>query len=94
MAVAKAGEVHCRIRAVNMVRVRIRSNAPVPPNDGQLHDAAGLEFPDWSGMLPHEGRLTFEQAMHWNKGMLTIFLPKPNRAALDADLKCDVEFRL
>ena len=66
----------------------------VPPDDGQLHDAAGLEFPDWSGMAPHETRMSFEQAVQWNEEMLAMFPLKPNRAALDADLKCNVEFRL
>jgi hypothetical protein len=70
------------------------SNAPAPRSDGQLHDAPDLEFPDWSGMAPHGGRLTFEQAVGWNEAMLATFPPKPNRAALDADAKCLVEFRL
>jgi len=70
------------------------SNTPVPPSDGQLHDAPGLEFPDWSGMASHKVRMTFEQAVQWNEEMLAMFPPKPNRAALDADAKCSVEFRL
>ena len=45
-------------------------------------------------MAPHEGRMTFEQAVQWNEEMLAMFPPKPNRAALDADAKCPVEFRL
>ena len=70
------------------------SNTPVPPNDGQLHDAPGLEFPDWSGMVSHDVRMTFQQAVQWNEEMLSLFLPKPNRAALHAETKCNVEFRL
>jgi hypothetical protein len=70
------------------------SSAPVPPNDGQSHDAPGLEFPDWSGMAPHTVLMTFEQAVRWNEEMLSMFPPKPNRAALDADAKCHVEFSL
>ena len=70
------------------------SNMPVPPSDGQLHDAPGLEFPDWSGMVAHEGCMSFEQAVRWNEEMLEMFPPKPNRAALDADAKCFAEFRL
>jgi hypothetical protein len=70
------------------------SDAPPPPNDGQLHDAGALEFPDWSGMAPHEGQMSFEQAVRWNEEMLAMFPPKPNRAALDADAKCLAEFRL
>jgi hypothetical protein len=70
------------------------SSMPVPPNDGQLHDAPGLDFPDWSGMIPHQTHMTFEQAVQWNEDMLAMFPRKPNRAAWDADLKCDVKFRL
>jgi hypothetical protein len=71
-----------------------KSNAPAPLSDGQLHDAPDLEFPDWSGMAPHHGRLAFEQAVGWNEAMLGMFPPKANRAALDANAKCQVEFRL
>ena len=70
------------------------SDVPVPPSDGVLHDAPGLEFPDWSGMAPHEGRMTFEQAVRWNEEILAMFPPKPSRASLDADAKFPVEFRL
>ena len=70
------------------------SDVPVPPNDGQLHDARGLEFPDWRGMAPHQSRMTFAQAVQWNEEMLEMFLPKPNRATLDAEAKCNVEFKL
>ena len=68
-------------------------STPVPPSDGQLHYASGLEFPDWSGMVQHEVRMSFEQAVQWNEDMLAMFPPKPDRAALDADAKCHVEFR-
>ena len=70
------------------------SSTPVPPSEGRVHDAAELDFPDWSGMVPREARMTFEQAVQWNEEMLAIFPPKPNRAALDADAKCHVEFKL
>jgi len=68
------------------------SSTPVASSGGQLHDTPGLEFPDWSGMAPHATRMTFEQAVQWNEEMLTMFPPKPNRAALDADARCHVEF--
>ena len=71
----------------------INYSTPVPPSDGQLHDAPGLEFPDWSGMAPHEARMTFEQAAQWNEELLAMFPPKPDRASLDADAKCLVQFR-
>ncbi len=70
------------------------SDAPAPPSDGQLHDAPGLEFPDWSGMAPHKERMTFEQAVRWNEEMLATFPPTANRAELDANARCSVEFRL
>ena len=70
------------------------SSTPVPPNDGELPDAPGLEFPDWSGMAPRDAHMTFEQAVRWNEEMLGLFPPKPNRAALDADAKCHAEFTL
>jgi hypothetical protein len=63
-----------------------------PPTEDQLHDAPGLDFPDWSGMAPHPNRRTFEEAVHWNEEMLAIFPAKPDRAALDAEVKCHVEF--
>jgi hypothetical protein len=38
--------------------------------------------------------MTFAQAVQWNEEMLEMFPPKPNRSALDADAKCNVEFKL
>jgi hypothetical protein len=70
------------------------SYVPAPPSEGRLHDGPGLEFPDWSGMVPHAGRMSFEQAVRWNEEMLAMFPPKPNRPAMDADAKCHAEFRL
>jgi hypothetical protein len=72
----------------------INYSTPVPPSEGQLHDAPELEFPDWSGMAPHEARMTFAQAVQWNEEMLAMFPPQPNRGAREADLRCNVEFRL
>ena len=69
-------------------------NTAVSRDSEGLHGAPDLEFPDWSGMAPHNVQMTFEQAVHWNEEMLSMFPPKPNRAALDADAKCTVEFRL
>jgi hypothetical protein len=45
-------------------------------------------------MTPHNARMTFEQAVRWNEEMLSLFPPKQDRAARDADTKCTVEFRL
>ena len=70
------------------------SNTPVSPSDGKLHNAPGLEFPDWSGMASHDVHMTFAQAVEWNEEMLEMFPPKPNRAVLDAEAKCNVEFKL
>ena len=69
-------------------------SAPVPPNEGQLRDATGLEFPDWSGTAAHKARMTLEEAVRWNEEMLAMFPPKPNRAALDADARCKIQFLL
>ncbi len=69
-------------------------SAPAPQNDEEMHDSLGLEFPDWSGMLPHESRMPIEEAVRWNEDMLATFPPKPNRAELDARTKCLVEFVL
>jgi hypothetical protein len=38
--------------------------------------------------------MTFEQAVQWNEEMLAMFPPKASRATLDADAKCNVEFKL
>jgi len=68
------------------------TNSDTPaPNDGALHDAMGLEFPDWNGMLPHRSRMTFEEAVHWNDKMLSMFAPKKSSKL---ESRCDVEFIL
>ena len=69
------------------------SSTPVRRSEGELHDAPGLELPDWSGMAPPDTRMTFGQAVRWNEEMLAMLPPRPNRAALDADAKCLAEFR-
>jgi len=51
-----------------------------------------LEFPDWSGMISHKSPQTFAEAVQWNEEMLEMFPPKSNRAALDIEAKCDIEF--
>jgi hypothetical protein len=71
----------------------MKSSSTPAANDGQMHDAP-LEFPDWSGMVSRNVRMSFERAVQWNEGMLETFPPPANRAALDADTKCAVEFRL
>ena len=45
-------------------------------------------------MLPHPTRMSFAETCQWNEEMLELFPPKPNRAALDAEAKCHVEFLL
>ena len=69
-------------------------DAPVPTNDSALHDAAALEFPDWSGMLPNRSRRTFEDAVRWNDEMLALFSPKKRSPKLEAERRCDVEFAM
>lgn len=64
------------------------------PNESALHDAPGLEFPDWSGMQPHCSRMTFEEAVRWNDEMLARFPLKKPSPKLEAERRCDVEFIL
>jgi hypothetical protein len=59
-----------------------------------LNDAAGLEFPDWSGMKPHEIRMSPAEAFRWNEEMLALFSPKIKSSKLQAERRCDVEFIL
>lgn len=69
-------------------------DSPAPTNDSVLRDAPGLEFPDWSGMLPHRSRMSFEEAVHWNDEMLSLFSPKKKPAKLEAERRCHMEFVL
>jgi len=69
-------------------------DTPAPTNDSALHDAPALEFPDWSGMLPHRSRMTFEEAVRWNDEMLSLFPRKKISPKLEAERRCDVEFVL
>jgi hypothetical protein len=59
-----------------------------------LNDAASLEFPDWSGMKPHEIRMTFAEAVRWNEEMLSLFPQKKMSAKLAAERRCHAEFKL
>jgi len=45
-------------------------------------------------MISHKSRLTFAQAIQWNEEMLEMFPPKSNRAELDSEARCDIEFVL
>lgn len=65
-----------------------------PTNDGVLRDAPPLEFPDWSGMLPHRNSMTFEQAVRWNDETLALFPPKKRSPLLDDQRRCHAEFVL
>lgn len=65
-----------------------------PANDGILRDAPGLEFPDWSGMLPHRSRMSFAEAVRWNDEMLSLFSSKQKPAKLEAERRCHAEFVL
>ena len=69
-------------------------DTPAPTTDGILHDSSGLEFPDWSGMLPHRPRMTLEESVRWNDEMLSMFPPRKLPAKLKAERRCDVEFVL
>jgi hypothetical protein len=69
-------------------------DTPAPTKDDVLRDAPGLDFPDWSGMLPHRSRMTFEEAVRWNDEMLSLFPPKKLSPIWEAERRCDVEFLL
>ena len=63
-------------------------------NDNVLHDAAALEFPDWSGMQPHRSRMTFEEAVRWNDEVLALFPLRRKPSKVETERRCDVEFVL
>ncbi len=67
---------------------------PAPKDNYVLRDSPGLEFPDWSGMLPHRSRMTFEDAVHWNDEMLSLFPPRKKSPRLEAERRCHAEFVL
>jgi hypothetical protein len=68
---------------------------PAPTSDIVLRDAPGLEFPDWSGMLPHRSSMTFEEAVRWNDEMLSVFsTAKKNSVKQQAERRCLAEFIL
>ncbi len=69
-------------------------DTPAPTNDDILRESPALEFPDWSGMLPHRTRKTFEQAVRWNEEMLALFPPKKHSSKLDDERRCHAEFVL
>lgn len=69
-------------------------DTPAPTSESALHDAPALEFPDWSGMVPHRSRMTFAQAVRWNEEMLAMFPPKRRPSKLDVESRCHAEFIL
>ncbi len=69
-------------------------DTPVPTNDDVLCESPVLEFPDWSGMLPHRTHKTFAQAVQWNEAMLALFPPGKRSAKLEAERRCHAEFVL
>lgn len=62
------------------------------PSNQQPEDLLALEFPDWSGMRPHEVTMTFAEACRWNEEMLTLFPPRPDGAERRVKERCEVEF--
>ena len=69
-------------------------DTPAPTNESVLRDAPGLEFPDWSGMLPHRSRMTFEEAVRWNDEMLAMFPRRKTPPKLEAERRCHADFVL
>jgi hypothetical protein len=52
-----------------------------------------LEFPDWSGMRPHDVKMTPAAAFRWNEEMLKLFPPQ-NQSQRDPQSRCLVPFVL
>lgn len=69
-------------------------DTPVPTSESALRDSPPLEFPDWTGMLPHRSRKTFAEAVRWNEEMLARFPPKKRSPKLEAERRCHAEFVL
>jgi len=69
-------------------------NTPAPASEDALRDAPALEFPDWSGMLPHRSRMTFEEAVRWNDEMLAMFPSRKASQQAETERRCDTEFTL
>jgi len=67
-------------------------NVPAPRTESASHDVPALEFPDWSGMRPHQVTMTFAEACKWNEEMLEIFPTRPDSADQRAKERCKVEF--
>ncbi len=63
-------------------------------NEEVRREGPGLEFPDWSGMLPHRSRMSFGEAVRWNDGALALFPSKKLAAKFEAERRCDAEFVL
>ncbi len=57
-----------------------------------LNDAKDLEFPNWSGMKPHEIRMSPAEAFRWSEEMLALFSPS-KKLRRDSN-RCSVEFKL
>jgi hypothetical protein len=68
--------------------------SPARTDDCVLRDSPGLEFPDWSGMLPRRSRKTFAEAVRWNDEMLALFPRKKRSPKLEAERRCHAEFVL
>lgn len=68
------------------------SNATIP--DSILNDRPALEFPDWSGMQPHQTRLSPAEAFRWNEGMLSLFPEPRGRERRSGSTRCEAEFIL
>jgi predicted hotdog family 3-hydroxylacyl-ACP dehydratase len=69
-------------------------DTPAPTSGSVLRDAPGLEFPDWSGILPHRSRMTFEAVVRWNDEMLGLFPRREKSPKLEAERRYHAEFVL
>jgi hypothetical protein len=57
-----------------------------------LNDAAGLDFPDWSGMKSHKIRMSPAEAFRWHEETLALFSAS-QKMRRDSN-RCAVEFKL
>ena len=71
-------------------------------SDSPLHEAPapyggaaeGLEFPDWSGMLPHRSRVSNDDWLAYCRSNLPLLRSKPGYVARRRQNGISVEFNL
>ena len=82
----------CGLLCLSTVALNFMNSSNVNATHFILNDAADLEFPDWSGMKPHNICMSPAEAFRWNEEMLALFSP-PGWFRRDSN-RCMVEFKL